>query len=46
MGLRCKENGCIPIEYEKKAKSIKCDNKKQQKNTQPLAGGRNDSPMG
>ena len=27
----------------KKAKSIKCDNNKQQKNTQLLAAGRNDS---
>ena len=30
----------------KKAKSIKCDNNKQQKNTQLLAVWRNDSPMG
>ena len=29
----------------KKAKSIKCDNNKEQKNTQLLAAGRNDSPM-
>ena len=30
----------------KKAKSIKCDNKKQQKNTQLPAAGRNVCPMG
>ena len=37
----------IPTEYDKKqkAKSKKCDNNKQQKNTKLLAAGRNDSPM-
>ena len=43
MGLRCKENRCIPIEYETN-QSIKSDNNRQQKNTQLLAAGRNDSP--
>ena len=44
-GLRCKENGSILIEYKKKAISINRAKKKQQKNTQLLAAGRNDSPM-
>ena len=48
-GLWCKENGTFQrntIKSKKqKAKSKKCDNNKQQKNTKLLAAGRNDSPM-